>query len=160
MFDLIEGAKVVWGITATTASAVKVTGDYVNMENMHRIWAVCQWAGGSTAPSVTFKVASDYTGTGSSTAATAKWWLQKASTASPLDRMTRSTATSCVAKAEMGVATTAYVIVGMLDPASAPSSKQYLAVEMGIAEGIRSATYICEPRYKGSQQFIATTSST
>jgi len=160
MLDLIEGAKIITAIPPTTASVAAAVGDYINMENMHRIWAICHFKGGDTAPDVTFKLASDYAGTGSSTAATAHWWVQKDSTASPLDRMTRSTATSYVAQAELGVATTQYMVVGVYDPAARASSNTHIAVAMSSASGIRSATYICQSRYKGSNQFIATTSST
>jgi hypothetical protein len=162
MLDLIEGAKIINGIVPTTATAAagSVHADWINMENMHKVWTIINWSGGDSGPDIYFKTSKNYAGAGSSTAASAKWWIQTASTASPLDRMTRSTATSYVARAELGILSTAYTIVGMFDPASAPSSHPYLSVQFTSRAGKISATYICEPRYAGSQQFIATTSST
>lgn len=158
MFNLVEGTKVIKAISASTGTNAAMVGDYINMENMHKVWALVNWDGGDTSPDVTFKLASDYAGTGSSTAATAKWWINTGSTVH--ERFTLSTSTSYIKKADLGTATTRYTIIGMFDPASAASSNTHVCVHLGARNGCVAASYICEPRYAGYQQFIATTSST
>jgi hypothetical protein len=156
MFDLVEGTKVIKAISASTGTNADLVGDYINMENLHKVWVLINWDGGDTSPDIGFQLASDYAATGTSTAANAKWWVNTETTAH--ENWVRSTATSFIAKADLGVATTRYTVIGMFDPASAASSNTHVALHLTARNGCVAASYICEPRYKGVNQFIATTS--
>jgi hypothetical protein len=155
MLDLVEGAKIINALPATTQGTTGVYADWVNTENMHVIWAICTFDGGTTAPAFTPSVAEDYTGT-SSSSEVGVFYTNLTSTT--LDRWTKSTATTGLAMTD-GAVEQAMAI--RFDPAAvASSSNKFFSVYCSSCDGPISVTYIAEPRYAGSQQFIATTSST
>lgn len=153
MFDLIEGKKVV---TQQTSGGSVAAGnkEFVNMENMHYIWVLATFRG-SSGPVLHTQVAEDYAGTSSSSAANATqvWTCYDSTT---LDRFTKSTALFVTFDdGNSGAA------IMRFDPASVPaSSNTHFGVYGSSYVGALGISYIAEPRYAGSQQFIATTSST
>jgi hypothetical protein len=154
MLDLVEGAKIINALPATTQATTGVYADWVNTENMHVVWAICTFDGGTTAPAFTASVGEDYTGT-SSSSGVATYYTNLTSTT--LDRWTKSTATTGLTMTDAAVEQAMAI---RYDPATAASSNKFFSVYCSSCDGPISVTYIAEPRYAGSQQFIATTSST
>ena len=151
MLDLVEGAKIIVGAAPTTA--VTAGGDWINTENMHTVWAICTRSPSKASINVfEGQVAESYAGASNSTA-TCRYWASTA--VSSIDRLTASTVYTGVASG-----TTAGIVVVRFDPATADSSDHYFRVAMPTSGWGCAVTYICEPRYGGYRQFIATTSST
>ena len=154
MLDLIEGAKVIDGLTASTMGIAKGNCDWINMENLHTIWVIATH-NGTSGPVLTPVVSEDYAGTSSSSAAAGiTVWHNNASTT--LDRYTKSTA--LFATMSDALKTSAVI---RFEPAAVPlSTNSHFSIHRSSCVGPLSVTYIAQPRYAGSQQFIATTSST
>ena len=153
MLDLIEGAKIICGVQPTTGSASSALySDWINCENYHTVWAICTRGTGTGADTKEFSanVAESYAGA-SASKIEAKYWN---STQLALDRLFASTLTTgCLS------GTTGGMVVIKYDPSVADSSDKYFAVGMTSA-GPYSVIYVCEPRYGGYQETLATTSST
>jgi len=149
MLDLIEGAKIIVGLTPTTANVT--SADWINTENMHTVWAIVTKSLGPTSTSFfSAMVGESYAGASASTP-TATYWK---SSALSLDRIWASTNTTGV-----NAASSKSMVVIKYDPSVSDTSDKYFSVSMTSGLGV-AVTYICEPRYGGYQQFIATTSST
>jgi hypothetical protein len=158
MFDLAESNHVVQGLMPTTGTNASVPCDYINMKNFHTIWSVISYGGGDTAPDITPRVAEDYTGTGASSVGNADFWVCSGTTI--LDRWTKSTAVRTLDGTTHLLSTTSASVLVRYNPSEAASSKTYFHIHLTKWNGPINVLYIGESRYKGSQQFIATTSST
>jgi len=150
MLDLVEGAKIINGMTPSTAS--NTNSDWINCENMHRVWAICQRSEAKGSTNVFIgQVAESYAGASASNAGCVYWGSTILTT---FDRITKSTqSTGLDSGSSKGM------VIMMHDPATADTSDKYFSVNVTSGWGC-SVVYICEPRYGGLAQFIATTSST
>ena len=150
MLDLIEGSKIVVGLSPTTANVT--SADWINTENMHTVWAiVTKSVGAGSASFFSAQVGESYAGASASTP-TATYWAT--SGLNNLDRLRASTqSTGLTAASSKGMVVIKY------DPSVSDTSDHYFSVSMTSGLDV-AVTYICEPRYGGYQQFIATTSST
>jgi hypothetical protein len=152
MLDLAEGAKIIDGYIAT---GILTSGyaDVINTENMHCVWAICQ-AASSGSGTMNFQgyVCDDYTGAGD-TRAVCQYWR---TTGAKIDRMVASSNTTGL-EAEAAGGT----VLIRFDPASrSDSSQQYFTVAYATNITMSNITYICQPRYAGLGQILATSSST
>ena len=154
MLDLIEDAKVIVGVVPTTA--ITAGADWINTENLHCVWAICLKSEAKTGTANVFEgqVAESYAGASASTAK-CKYWYSNSIGSTGIDRMFASTLTSGLA-----TGTSDAIIVIRFDPSSADTSDHYFSVAMPTSGWGCSVAYICEPRYGGLAQFVATTSST
>ena len=149
MLDLVEGAKIIVGLTPTTANVT--SADWINTENMHSVWAiVTKSLGAGSASFFSAQVGETYAGASASTP-TATYWK---SSGLSLDRLWASTNTT-----GLTAASSRGMVVIKYDPSVSDTSDKYFSVNMTSGLDV-AVTYICEPRYGGYQQFIATTSST
>jgi len=153
MLDLIEGAKIIVGNMSTGSTGVAAgIVDVINMKDMHRIWAITTFTG-SSGPVINTEVAETQAGGSNSSAAPAGIWTNLTSTT--LDRWTKSTAlTVTFTNAIDGAAAM------LFDPSVADTSDSFFTIAHTSYVGALNVTYICEPRYQGYRQTIATTSST
>ena len=153
MLDLVEGAKTIIGLMPTTKSASSGAGDWINMENLHCVWAICQETAPSSGAEFQGFVSQTYAGA-SATRAVCQYWR---STGVLIDKITASTQTTGLQTVD---AIGGQVII-RFDPASrANSTQKYFSVAFTSGEGPKSITYIAQPRYGGLQQILATSSST
>jgi len=151
MLDLVEGAKIIIGMTPSTA--ITAGGDWINTENMHTVWAICtRSVSKGSSNRFEAQVAESYAGASASTAV-AQYWVN--TNVGAFDRMTASTNSSGLLSGTSGGA-----VVIRFDPASADTSDHYFSVATPSSGWGCGIVYVCEPRYAGSAQFIATTSST
>jgi len=153
MLDLVEGAKMMNGLSPSTGLAASGYGDWINMEGMHTIWAICSQGANTTAMNFQGYVSDSYAG-GTPVRAVCQYWR---STGLLIDRMVASTQTTGLQIVD--------VVGGQVaikfDPASRPNSSQkYFSVAYSSGDAPFSITYIGQPRYSGLGQILATTSST
>ena len=150
--DLVEGAKVMYGI-ASTGLGASGYGDWINMENMHCIWAVCQQQAGTSSVNFQGYVSESYAG-GTPVRATCQYWR---STSIAIDKMVASTNSTGLTAVD-GVGG---VVMIKFDPASrANSTQKYFSVAYSSGDSVWNITYIGQPRYAGLGQILATSSST
>ncbi len=157
--NLAEDFKVVQGYASTLWGALD-GADWVEMKNAHKIHTIINTRNLTTLVTLTPKVASDVAGTGSSAVAGGcKWWTCNAP--GTLDRFVASTSVTTLATTDgagYGIHICTY------DPAQAASSNDCFTMgfssQTAAGTGTLGITYIIEPRYKGYQAIIATTSST
>ena len=160
MFDLVNDLKVIQGLRAGATGNTASTGDWVNCENFHHLYAVCDVAR-PTASTAVFEwySGSAYAGTGSSNVSTGcRWWVNDGVA---FDRLTLQTTMG--SSFSIASATGLVHVVSRLDCAILPTSHPYAAFaveDMGTVNDFVNITYIGVPRYKGAEQFLATTSST
>ena len=154
MLDLIEGAKIISGLTPTTkAATTAIIGDVINCENLHCVWAICSDGAPSSGSEFTGWATEEYTGATLSRA-TCQYWR---STGILIDKMTASTQTTGLQSVDV----VGGIVVIRYDPASRSNSTQkYFTVGWTSGAGPKSVTYICQPRYSGLNQILATSSST
>ena len=153
MLDLVEGAKVMIGLMPTTMSASSGAGDWINMEGMHCVWAICTETAPTSGAEFQGFVSDSYAGA-TPVRASCQYWR---STGVLIDKMVASTQTTGLQVVD--------VVGGQVairfDPASRPnSSQQYFSVAYTSGKGPKSITYIAQPRYGGLGQILATSSST
>jgi len=151
MLDLADGAKIIVGTVGTTA--INAGGDWINTENMHCVWAICtQSAVKASSNQFIAQVAESYAGASASMPVATYW---KSTNIKALDRLfktTSSTGSLC--------GTTEGMVVIRYDPSVSDTSDHYFSVVTPTSGWGTSIIYICEPRYGGVNQFVATTSST
>ena len=156
MLDLINGTKIIAGMQST---AIVAGADWINTENLHVVWAVVTM--GAAKPSSNFiqgEVAESYAGASNSLADATYWsstTLTHTSTSNAGKGLTKSTATTGTL-----CGTSASMVVCRFDPATADTSDHFFRIATPTSGWGINVTYICEPRYAGYKQFIATTSST
>ena len=160
MFDLPNDLKIIQGTRAGSTGNTASTGDWVNCENFHTLYAIVDVAR-PTASTACFQwySGSAYAGTGSSSLSTGcKWWLNNGVAFDRLALQTTAGSSFTIASA-----TGLLQMVSRLDCAALPTSHPYAAIaieNMGTANNFYSITYVGVPRYKGVGSFLATTSST
>jgi len=160
MFDLPNDLKIIQGTRAGSTGNTASTGDWVNCENFHTLYAIVDVARPTASTAVfTWYTASAYAGTGSSHLSTGiRWWLNDGVAFDRLSLQTTAGSSYSIASA-----TGLVHMVSKLDCALLPTSHPYAAIgieNMGTANNFYGITYIGVPRYKGAGQFLATTSST
>ena len=153
MLDLVEGAKMMNGLSPSTGLGASGYGDWINMEGMHTIWAICSQAAPTSAMNFQGYVSDSYAGATPVRAACQYW----RSTGVAIDKMVASTQTTGLAGPDAVGCTVAI----KFDPASRPnSSQQYFSVAHSSGDACFSIQYIGQPRYGGLGQILATSSST
>ena len=164
MINLKENFHCMPAIPPTSANAGR-TGDYILMENAHAIWTIVTLrrptAGGCA---VTHEVASDFAGTGSSAVSTGiLTWASSGHLRNRGEylRPKTSSAVGYTFPSATGIA----FMISRFDPAAvmAKTSNTHYTVKTGTLasanDGV-TAMYFVEPRYKGVEYLLATTSST
>lgn len=152
MLDLIEGAKIIHGRTST-ALAASGYGDWINLENMHCVWAICSVSSSGTKTHNFQGYVSDSYAGATPARAVCQYWR---TTGPHIDKMIASTQTTGLRTEVVGG-----TVVMRFDPASrSASSQQYFSVACATGEVPVSVIYITQPRYEGLGQILATSSST
>ena len=154
MLDLVEGAKIMNGKSNSTGGTTAAGyGDWINMEGMHCVWAICSANVGTSGPTFSGFVADSYAGA-TPTRASCQYWR---TTGIEIDKFVASTQTTGLACPDAVAA----LVAIRFDPASrANSSQQYFAVNHTTHNGNVNIVYIGQPRYGGLGQILATSSST
>jgi hypothetical protein len=152
MLDLAEGAKVIDGYIAT---GILTSGyaDVINTENLHCVWAICSISSSGTGPTNFQGYVCDSYATASPVRAVCQYWR---TTGPHIDKMVASTQTTGLQAETVGG-----TVLIRYDPASEPdSSQQYFTVAYATNTAHKNITYVCQPRYMGLGQILATSSST
>jgi hypothetical protein len=158
--NLAEDYKVVSGY-CSTLWADPDNADWIEMKNANAVWAIVHAVNLTTALTLTPYIADNVAGTGSSAISKgAKFWYDN--NCGTLDRLTASTNSTALALAD---STAVQLAVMRYDPAAvSASSKDCFKLggssQTAAGTGTVNIVYIIEPRYKGDQAIIATTSST
>ena len=160
MFDLPNDLKIIQGLKPGSTGNTASTGDFVNCENLHYLYAICDISR-NVASTATFNwyTASAYAGTGSSALSTGcKWYVNDGC---GFDRLVQKTTSN--SSYTSASSTGRLQVVSRLDCAAMPSSHSYAAFanhDQSQATNFVHITYVGVPRYKGVGSFLATTSST
>ena len=152
MLDLVEGAKTMYGVSSTGLGASGY-GDWINMENMHCVWAICSQQAGTSGMNFQGYVSQSYAGA-TPVRAGCQYWRSTGITRDIIRATTNTTGLRTVDGA-------GGVVAIRFDPASrSASSQKYFSVAYSSGDSVFNITYIGEPRYAGLGQVLATTSST
>ena len=153
MLDLIEGAKVIYGISATGLNAAGAYADWIDMEAMHCVWSVCSQEAGTSGLEVAGFAADDNAAGGVTRAACQYWYT----TGLAIDKFNASTQTTGYRLADGAGG----VVLVRYDPASqANSTMQFFSCHYSSGDSVLSIMYVGQPRFGGIGQILATSSST
>jgi len=154
-----EGLHPIMAVTVGVAGNAASTFDWINCEHAHALYCVVHVKRATAAPNYMVAYsARTYAGAGSSQLSTGINFWTNTHTYDRFVAKTTSNSSTVTASA-----TGWLTIVARLDTAALPSSHKYAAFALRSSSqvgNLHSATYYLDARYKGYQQFLATTSST
>lgn len=157
---LLQNYKIVQGTRPGTTMNTATTGDWINAKYAHMVYAIIDVARPDAKAIRAEAYSAENSAAGGVTAITTGiyWYKNDGCT---YDRLTA--ATSSYSSHTDASSTGLFQLVAALDPAVLPSSRPWVSFAVrnsSQATDFCHITYLLESRYKGYQQFLATTSST
>ena len=160
MIDIANELKIIQGLKPGSTCNTASTGDWVNTENLHALYAIVDIARNvSVAATFNWYRGTNASGGGSAAVTTGcHFWKNLGCL---FDRLTA--ATSSASSHTVSATTGRIQLVSRLDPAALPSSNPWVAfanANQAQALNFINMVYVGIPRYSNVDAFLATTSST